>query len=355
MPNFESFGWNVLLSPAALSGPAIIVLLITGLLLLAFIWIFAIFFKPWIQSKLTHAGISLWDLVAMKIRRVDPRVIVRARIMAVQTGFGDEAGIVTRALEAHYLAGGNVPQVIRAIVAAHKAQLGLTFKEAAAIDLAGRNVLQAVQTSINPQVIDCPPSGTLSAVAQNGIELKVRARVTVRSNLQQIIGGATEETIVARVGEGIVSAIGSAATHWDVLEKPDLISKRVLSQSRRLDSQTAFEIVSIDIADIDVGNNIGARLQVAAANAELQVARANAEGRRAAAVATEQEYVALIEENRAKVVAAEAEVPHAIADGFSQAKLGLLDYYKLRNVQADTEMRQMIAGTSPGTNSTSHK
>lgn len=333
-----------------LSWPAIIVLVVAGVFFLLFLWIFMVFFKPWIQSKLTHAGISLWDLVAMKIRKVDPRVIVRARIMAVQTGLGDSDGIYTRSLEAHYLAGGNVPQVIRAIVAAHKAQLGLTFKEAAAIDLAGRNVLEAVQTSINPRVIDCPPTGTLSAVAQNGIELKVRARVTVRSNLRQIIGGATQETIIARVGEGIVSAIGSASTHWDVLEKPDLISKRVLSDSRRLDSQTAFEIVSIDIADIDVGSNIGARLQVAAANAELQVARANAEGRRAAAVATEQEYVALIEENRAKVVAAEAEVPQAIADGFASEKLGLLDYYRLKNVQADTEMRQTIAGTNPSQN-----
>jgi uncharacterized protein YqfA (UPF0365 family) len=238
-----------------------------------------------------------------------------------------------------------VPLVVRAIIAAHKARLGLDFKHAAAIDLAGRNVLEAVQTSVYPKVIDCPArSGNmdaLGAIAQNGIELKCRARVTVRANLNQIIGGATEETIIARVGEGIVSAIGSAETHLEVLANPNLISKAVLS--RRLDSQTAFEIVSIDIADIDVGENIGARLQGDQAEADLKVARDRAEGTRAMAVAEEQENIARIEENRARVVQAQAEVPRAIADAFRTGSLGLMDYYRLQNIQADTDMRNAIA------------
>jgi uncharacterized protein YqfA (UPF0365 family) len=266
--------------------------------------------------------------------------------MAVQAGIGDEQGVTSKALEAHYLAGGNVPLVIRALIAAAKAKLvDLNFKLAAAIDLAGRNVLEAVQTSVNPKVIDCPSRGagkdSLDGIAQNGIQLKVKARVTVRANLKQLIGGATEETIIARVGEGIVSAIGSAESHWIVLENPDRISKTVLA--RRLDSQTAFEIVSIDIADVDVGENIGARLQADQAEADVRVARANAEGRRAMAVAEEQEMIAQIEENRAKVVEAEAEVPKAIAEAFHGGKLGLMDYYRLRNIQADTDMRSSIA------------
>jgi uncharacterized protein YqfA (UPF0365 family) len=268
--------------------------------------------------------------------------------MAVQAGLGDDTGITSKALEAHYLAGGNVPLVIRAIIAAKKAKtIELDFKLATAIDLAGRNVLESVQTSVYPKVIDCPGQNsaraTLDAVAKNGIQLKVKARVTVRANLNQLIGGATEETIIARVGEGIVSAIGSAGTHLQVLENPDLISKAVLV--RRLDSQTAFEIVSIDIADIDVGDNIGARLQADQAEADTRVARANAEGRRAMAVAREQEMVAQMEESRAKLVEAEAEVPKAMAQAFRQGSLGILDYYKLRNVQADTDMRSAIAGT----------
>jgi uncharacterized protein YqfA (UPF0365 family) len=267
--------------------------------------------------------------------------------MAVQAGMGDSTGITSRALEAHYLAGGNVPLVIRAIIAANKAKtIDLDFKLATAIDLAGRNVLEAVQTSVYPKVIDCPgrSSGrqSLDAVAKNGVQLKVKARVTVRANLNQLIGGATEETIIARVGEGIVSAIGSADRHTDVLEKPDRISKAVLA--KRLDSQTAFEIVSIDIADIDVGDNIGARLQADQAEADTRVARANAEGRRAMAVAQEQEMIAQIEESRSKVVEAEAKIPEAIADSISSGTLGIMDFYKLRNVQADTDMRNAIAG-----------
>lgn len=313
--------------------------------------ILAGYFRLWIQSFLTGAGITIWDLIGMTFRKVNAAVIVRTKIMAVQAGLGEETEITSKALEAHYLAGGNVPLVIRALIAARKAKtIKLTFREATAIDLAGRNVLEAVQTSVYPKVIDCPARGsaraTLDAVAKNGIQLKVTARVTVRANLQQLIGGATEETIIARVGEGIVSAIGSAETHAVVLENPDVISKAVLA--RRLDSQTAFEIVSIDIADIDVGQNIGARLQADQAEADTRVARARAEGRRAMAVAAEQERYAQIEQSRAKLVEAEAEVPRAMAEAFRTNKLGILDYYKLRNVQADTDMRRSIANTSSG-------
>ncbi len=309
--------------------------------------VFASYFRLWIQSFLTGAGITIWDLIGMTFRKVNSNVIVKSKIMAIMAGI-DNREISTKALEAHFLARGNVPLVIRALIAAHKAKtIALTFREATAIDLAGRNVLEAVQTSVYPKVIDCPAKGdartTLDAVAKNGIQLKVTARVTVRANLQQLIGGATEETIIARVGEGIVSAIGSQATHTTVLENPDLISKAVLA--RRLDSQTAFEIVSIDIADIDVGQNIGARLQADRAEADTRVARARAEGRRAMAVAAEQEQIAGIEESRAKLVEAEAEVPKAMADAFRSGKLGIMDYNKLRNVQADTEMRKAIASS----------
>jgi uncharacterized protein YqfA (UPF0365 family) len=321
---------------------AVFIVLIVGLVVLI---IFARFFGWWIQSKTTGAGIGMFDLLGMSFRKVSPKVIVESKIMAVQAGIGDADGVTSRALEAHYLAGGRVPHVIRALIAASKAKLDLDFKLATAIDLAGRDVLDAVKMSVNPKVIDCParggPRDTLDGVAQNGIQLKVKARVTVRANLQQLIGGATEETIIARVGEGIVSAIGSAAAHGEVLENPDRISKTVLA--RRLDAQTAFEIVSIDIADVDVGENIGARLQADQAEADMRVARAQAEGRRAMAVAEEQEMIAQIEENRAKVVEAEVEVPRAIAAAFRERVLGIVDYYKLRNLQADTDMRASIA------------
>ncbi len=326
------------------------ILLIAGLVFGIFLFlvifaIFATYFRWWIQSVLTNAGIGMFDLLGMTFRKVKPSVIVPTKIMAVQAGLTDP-DITSKALEAHYLAGGNVPMVIRALIAAKKAKtIHLSFREATAIDLAGRNVLEAVQTSVYPRVIECPPKGnarkTLDAVAKDGIQLKVRVRVTVRSNLQQLIGGATEETIIARVGEGIVSAIGSAETHKHVLEHPDLISKTVLA--RRLDSQTAFEIVSIDIADIDVGENIGARLQADRAEADTRVARARAEGRRAMAVAKDQENQAKIEDSRSKLVEAEAEVPKAMAEGFQSGRLGIMDYYKMRNIQADTEMRKAIA------------
>jgi uncharacterized protein YqfA (UPF0365 family) len=313
---------------------------------LAVFAIFARFFRLYIQSITTGAGIGIFDLLRMTFRKVNPTVIVRSKIMATQAGITDAEGVTARALEAHYMAGGNVPLVIRSMIAARKAKIiDLDFKRATAIDLAGRNILEAVQTSVYPRVIDCPPKNSkrpsLDAIAKDGIQLKVKARVTVRANLNQLIGGATEETIVARVGEGIVSAIGSSERHKDVLENPDRISKAVLA--RRLDSQTAFEIVSIDIADIDVGDNIGARLQADQAEADTRVARAQAEGRRAMAVSQEQENLAGIEEMRAKLVEAQSEIPKAMAEAFRSGKLGILDYYKMQNVQADTDMRIAIA------------
>jgi uncharacterized protein YqfA (UPF0365 family) len=267
--------------------------------------------------------------------------------MAVQAGLTDVYPISTRALEAHYLAQGNVPRVIQALIAAHRAKIKLDWQTAAAIDLAGRNILEAVQTSVYPKVIECPdsknnPEGTLSAVAGDGIELRARARVTVRTNLEQLIGGATEETVIARVGQGIVQAIGKQNSYKIVLESPELISQTVLELG--LEKHTAFEIVSIDIADIDVGDNIGARLQADQAEADTRVAQAKAEQKRAEMAARETEMIARVQENRAKVVLAEAEVPRAIATAFREGKLGLMDYYELNNVQADTKMRAAIAG-----------
>jgi uncharacterized protein YqfA (UPF0365 family) len=330
-----------------------IIILGVAFFLLIMILVLGRYARLWIQSMTTGARIGIFDLLGMTFRKVNPTVIVRSKIMAVQAGLTDEMGITSKTLEAHYLANGNVPLVIRALIAARKAKIiELDFKQATAIDLAGRNVLEAVQTSVYPKVIDCPARGaareSLDAVAKNGIQLKVKARVTVRANLNQLIGGATEETIIARVGEGIVSAIGSSNSHTDVLQNPDMISKAVLA--RRLDSQTAFEIVSIDIADIEVGDNIGARLQADQAEADTRVARANAEGRRAMAVSQEQEMIAEMEESRAKVVEAEAEVPIAIATALRSGRLGVLDYYKLRNVQADTDMRRSIAGAPTNKN-----
>ncbi len=334
----------------------LLTLVILGAGVLALLVIFAVlakYLRLWVQSIASGAGIGLFDLVAMSFRKVNPSIIVRSKIMAVQAGLGDSTGLTAQALEAHYLAGGRVPLVVQALIAANKAKITeLDFKRAAAIDLAGRNVREAVQTSVYPKVIDCPGKNSgresLDAVAKNGIQLKVKARVTVRTNLYQLIGGATEETIIARVGEGIVSAIGSAERHTDVLENPDVISKTVLA--RRLDANTAFEIVSIDIADIDVGANIGARLQADQAEADTRVARANAEGRRAMAVAKEQEMIAAIEESRAGLVEAEAAVPKAVAESLTEGQIGVFDYYKLRNLQADTEMRRTIAsGAGPGT------
>lgn len=301
--------------------------LITGALLIGggvlCLIIFAAFFfygSLWFQAFMSGARVSMASLISMSLLKIRSRVIVTARIMAKQAGLpiSGPLGITTRRLVAHYLAGGNVPNVIRALIAAHRASLDLNFDQAAAIDLAGRDVLDAVRTSVNPKVIVCPGKNTgkttLSAIAKNGVELCVRAQVTVRTNLERLIGGATEETIIARVGEGIITAIGSSDTHFQVMENPDSISKAVVA--RGLDSQTAFRIVSIDIADIDVGQNIGARLQADQAEADTRVARAKAEERRAQALASEQEQKAKVAENRARVVEAEAKVPLSLAEAF---------------------------------------
>lgn len=324
-----------------------VLLVIVLLTILVFLAIFAQFASLWLQCKMTRAGIGIKDLLFMRFRKVNPAIIVRAKIMAVQAGLRDEGALSTKGLEAYALAGGNVTNVIRALIAAQKAAIPLDWNTAQAIDLAGRDILEAVSTSVYPKVIDCPdPSrseGSLSAVAADGIEVRVRARVTVRTNIQQLIGGATEETVIARVGQGIVQAIGSTESYKLVLENPDSISRTVLRQG--LEAQTAYEIVSIDIADVDVGINIGARLQADRAEADMQVAQAKAEQRRAAALAAEQEMIARIQQNKAAVVLAESEVPRAIAESFSSGKLGLLDFYELRNVQADTLMRETIAGS----------
>lgn len=300
----------------------------------------------YIQAWFSGARINMSHLIFMSVRKVNPAVIVRARVMAAQAGLLETDKITTRDLESHYLAGGNVPNVIRALIAAHRADIDLDWQTAQAIDLAGRDVLEAVRTSVYPKVIDCPDprktQGTLEAVAGDGIQLKVRARVTVRTNIHQLIGGATEETVIARVGQGIVQAIGSTPSYKIVLENPDRISQTVLDQG--LEANTSFEIVSIDIADIDVGDNIGARLSADRAEADMQVARANAEQRRADFVAREQENIAQVQANRAQVVLAEAQVPMAVAQSLRTSKIGLMDYYELKNVQADTQMRTAIAG-----------
>ncbi|MFM7137058.1 MAG: flotillin-like protein FloA [Planctomycetota bacterium] len=274
----------------------------------------------WFQAYWSKARVTFFELLGMSLRKVNARTIVQARIMAAQAGLG---GLTSRKLEAHYLAGGDVPRVIRALIAAQRADLDLDFDRACAIDLAGRDVLDAVQTSVNPKVIDCPDAAsgkaTLSAVAKNGVELKIRARVTVRTNLQQLIGGATEETIIARVGEGIITSIGSAESHFKVMEHPDTISKAVLQ--RGLDAQTAFQIVSIDIADIEVGENIGARLQADQAEADTRVARAKAEERRSVAIAREQEMKAAVSENRARLLEAESLVPKSIGEAYRAGRL----------------------------------
>ena len=297
-----------------------------GLLLLGFILFFFRYISLWLQAYMSNAKVSPFELIGMGLRQVNPRVIVDAKIMAMQAGVGTdpETGISTKRVEAHYLAGGDVPRVINAIIAAQRADIDLDFDRAAAIDLAGRDVLDAVRTSVYPKVIDCPDPDksaktTLSAVAKDGVELRIRARVTVRTNLGQLIGGATEDTIIARVGEGIITSIGSADKHKDVMENPDRISRAVLE--RGLDAHTAFEIVSIDIADIDIGENIGARLQADQAEADTRMAQALAERRRANAIATEQEMKAKVAENKATVLLAKAEVPKAMAEAFRKGNL----------------------------------
>ena len=310
-------------------------------LLSVFWWLIGSNFMLWIQSIASNATVSLTSIVFMRLRKVNPQIIVTARITAKKAGLDISAD----KLEAHFLAGGHVVRVTNALIAASKAGIPLNFDRACAIDLAGRDVYEAVATSVNPKVIDVPAGGsgrsTIDGIAGDGIQLKVKARITVRTALDRLVGGATEETIIARVGEGIVTTIGSAENHMMVLENPDRISKTVLA--RGLDAGSAFEILSIDIADIDVGENIGARLRTDKAEADKKVAQAEAERQRAMAVAREQEMVALVQENRAKVVLAEAEIPLAIAEAFRKGQLGIMDYYNMRNVQADTEMRHSIA------------
>jgi uncharacterized protein YqfA (UPF0365 family) len=308
------------------------------------------FFGIWLRAKIADAPVSFARLVGMRLRRVPVGMIVDSRITAVKAGIP----LDTDELEAHYLAGGSVDSVVLALIAADKAGIKLDFNRACAIDLAikgtSKTVLEAVRTSINPKVIDCPAPGsgrsTIDAVARDGIGVKVKARVTVRSNLDRFVGGATEETIIARVGEGIVTSIGSALSYKDVLENPDRISKTVLQKG--LDSGTAFEILSVDIADIDVGENVGAKLQGEQAEADKVVAQAKAEVRRAAAVALEGEMRAKTQEMRAKVVEAEAQVPQAMAEAFRSGNLGIMDYMRMKNIQADSQMRESIAGSERG-------
>jgi uncharacterized protein YqfA (UPF0365 family) len=318
-----------------------IFLLITvfGGIILFFIVMYYVPVGLWFTAIISGVKVSIFDLILMRIRKVPPSVIINSSITATKAGLK----LTTSELETHYMAGGNVPNVIRALISAEKANITLSFKQATAINLAGRDVFEAVQISVNPKVITTPK---VAAVAADGIQLIAVARVTVRASIAQLVGGAGEDTILARVGEGIVTSIGSAASHKEVLANPDKISKLVLS--RGLDAGTAFEILSIDIADVDVGANIGAKLQIDQASADLKVAEARAEERRAMAVALEQEMIAKAQEARANVIQAEAEIPKAIAAAFVSGNLGVMDYYKMQNVQADTEMRQSISGSGKG-------
>ncbi|MGB1662410.1 MAG: flotillin-like protein FloA [Planctomycetota bacterium] len=319
----------------------IALLFVVGVLLLVLFIAFITFGRLYIQALSSGVRISVFAFIGMWLRKVNPRIIVDCLIMANKAGLND---VHSNKLEAHFMARGNVQRVTQALVAASKAHINLNFDQAAAIDLAGRDVLDAVRTSVQPKVIDAPSKDqartTVDAVAGDGIQLRARARVTVRTNLARLVGGATEETIIARVGEGIVTTIGSASNHKEVLANPDLMSKTVLDKG--LDSGTAFEILSIDIADVDVGENIGAKLQAEQAEADKRVAQALAEKRRALAVAKEQEEVAAIAANKAVLVLAEAEVPKAIADAFRSGNLGVMDYYRLKNLQADTSMRESL-------------
>jgi uncharacterized protein YqfA (UPF0365 family) len=359
-----------------------IVAVVIGLIVLVVLILLAMYIKIWIQALFSGARVSFFDLIGMGLRKVSPQLIISARISAVQAGLSDlstrqlESAFLVRRqpsdvlvcvnaliiafkanvqisfadLQAHHFAGGHVIELVQAMIAANRAKIALSFDVARAIDLAGRDILDAVQTTVTPKVIDCPSqeagAAMLDAVAKDGIRLLVKARVTVRSNINQLVRGATEQTIIARVGQGIVSAIGSSATYKDVLENPDRISRKVLDSG--LDAQTAFEIVSIDIADVSVASisnvaNVGALLETERAEADKKLRQAEAEGRRAMAVALEQEMKALTQENRAKVVLAEAEVPRAMADAFRSGNMGIMDYYRMKNIVADTSMRDSIS------------
>ena len=322
-----------------------LVFILPIVLIVFFLFLYLVPVGLWIQALVSigWGQVPMLKLIIMRIRKIPPRKVVDGMINLHKAGLKD---IATDDLETHYLAGGSLSKVIYALIAADKANISLNFATATAIDLAGRDVQEAVMTSVHPKVIDCPATGNISAVAKDGIQLLARARVTVRTNIEQLVGGATEDTIVARVGEGIVSAIGSAENYKAVLENPDTISKAVLA--RGLDAGTAFSILSIDIADVDVSKNIGADLQTEQAEADLKVAQAKAETRRAMAVAAEQEFIAKVQEMRAKVVEAEAEVPKAMAQAFRDGNLGVMDYYGMKNIQADTGMRESIAGPGKG-------
>ncbi|MCA5006800.1 flotillin-like protein FloA [Sphingobacterium bovistauri] len=311
-----------------------LILTIVGAVVALSVLLYLLPVNLWFTAQLSNVRISLLNLVLMRLRKVSPALVTNAMIISTKAGLR----ITTNEIETHHLAGGNVNRVIKALISADKANIPLDFKLATAIDLAGRDVFDAVQLSVNPQVINTPP---VAAVAKDGIQLIAKARVTVRANINQLVGGAGEETILARVGEGIVTTIGSATNHKEVLENPDKISKTVLSKG--LDSGTAFEILSIDIADIDIGENVGAKLQTDQAEADLKVANARAEERRAMAVASEQEMRAKAQEAKAKVIEAEAQIPLAIAEAFRGGNLGVMDYYKMQNIQADTDMRSSIS------------
>ena len=316
----------------------ILIVIAIGILVLLFFVGSAI--ALWVQALVSGARVGLFNIVFMRFRKVPPNLIVTSKIMAVKAGLE----FSTDSLESHFLAGGNVSRVVQALIAADKANIELDFNRAAAIDLAGRDVLEAVQMSVNPKVIETP---LIAAMAKDGIQLKALSRVTVRANIERLVGGAGEETILARVGEGIVTTIGSAETHKMVLENPDMISKRVLEKG--LDAGTAYEILSIDIADVDVGKNIGAELETDRAEADKKIAQAKAEERRAMAFAVEQEMKARVEEMRAKVVEAEAQIPLAMAHAFEQGHLGVMDYYRMKNIEADTQMRDTIGSTDEKT------
>lgn len=317
-----------------------ILLIIAGVIGVALFYFIFSYIALWLQALVSGAKVGLINIIFMRFRKVPPKLIVESKIMAVKAGME----IPTDSLESHFLAGGNVSRVIQALIAADKANIDLTFNRAAAIDLAGRDVLEAVQMSVNPKVIETP---LVAAMAKDGIQLKAISRVTVRANIDRLVGGAGAETILARVGEGIVTTIGSAETHKKVLENPDMISKTVLKKG--LDAGTAYEILSIDIADVDVGKNIGAELETDRAEADKKIAQAKAEEKRAMAFATEQEMRARVQEMQAKVVEAEAQVPLAMAEAFRSGNLGIMDYYKMKNVVADTKMRDQISKGEAGT------
>lgn len=330
-----------MLAEIDLSSSFYLLFFVLAVLAVIIVSVIAKFLGLWFQAFVSGTPISLFNIVGMSMRKIPPRVIVNARINTFKAGIKT---ITVADLETHYLAGGNVGNVVRAMIAADKANIPLSWRQATAIDLAGRDILDAVRTSVNPKVIDCPDKvhgEYIIAVAKDGVQLKCRARVTVRTNILQLVGGATEETIIARVGEGIVNAIGASETHLDVLASPQRISKLVLE--RGLDAQTAFEILSIDIADIGVGENIGARLRADQAESDKRIAQAKAEERRAMAVAMEQENTAKVIEMRSRVVEAEAQIPLAMADSFRKGNLGIMDYYRMKNIQSDTEMRNSIA------------